>query len=293
MINNPYSIAYDPTRQEILVPSCVQHPRIAAFARMADSDAAATRVIQGQNTHLNRTVHMIKYNELHDEIVVNSNIGQAVLTYRGGAEGDEAPIRVIQGPKTLLIDPVSLAIDQLHDEIFVFQRGPASRYVVVFDRMAQGDVAPKRVLNATADHGALDAIHNLLVLPGRNELLLFDRTAEGDAQPRARIKGVRSRAIEVYPPAGKIIVNVPGGGEDAIGGDFVGVWSIDAKGDAGPEWTVGKGILKQMRGLTLDPANKTVIVSDKYYNGVLTFALPEMFTAADQRSRVGEAIPLQ
>ena len=73
---------------------------------------------------------------------------------------------------------------------------------------------------------------------------------------------------------------MPGGGEDAIGGDFVGVWSIDAKGDAAPEWTVGKGILKQMRGLTLDPANKTVIVSDKYYNGVLTFALPEMFTVA-------------
>ena len=52
------------------------------------------------------------------------------------------------------------------------------------------------------------------------------------------------------------------------------------------EWTLGKGVFRQMRGLTLDPANKTVIVSDKYWNGVLTFALPEMYTAvADLRTR--------
>jgi DNA-binding beta-propeller fold protein YncE len=299
LINNPYAIAYDPTRQQILVPSCVQHPRIAAFARMADTDAAATRVIQGQNTLLNRTVHGIKYNEIHDEIVVNSNIGQAVLTYRGGAEGDEAPIRVIQGPSTQLVDPVSVAIDQVHDEIFVFQRGPASRKVLVFERTAKGDAAPKRVLNVNAGHGAVDPIHNLLILPGGGGLLVFDRIASGDAQPRSKITGPNAglrnaRAIEVYPPTGKIIVNVGGGGEDVLGGDYVGVWSIEADGDVRPEWTIGKGILKQMRGLTLDPANRTVMVSDKYYNGVLTFALPEMFAAvADERVRMGVPIPVQ
>lgn len=299
LINNPYSIAYDPTRQQILVPSCVQHPRIAAFARMADADAAATRVIQGQKTFLNRTVHGIKYNEVHDEIVVNSNIGQAVLTYRGGAEGDEAPIRIIQGPSTQLVDPVSVAIDQVHDEIFVFQRGPASRKVLVFERTAAGDAAPKRVLNVNAGHGAVDPIHNLLILPGGGGLLIFDRTASGDAKPRRTITGpnagLRSaRAIEIYPPTGKIIVNVGGGGEDVVGGDFVGVWSIHADGDVAPEWTIGKGILMQMRGLTLDPANRTVMVSDKYYNGVLTFALPEMYAAVgDERARRGVDIPIQ
>jgi hypothetical protein len=234
----------------------------------------------------------VTYNEIHDEIVVDSNIGQAIVTYRGGANGDEAPIRYIQGPKTGLIDPVSVAIDQIHDEIFAFQRGPASRSVLVFDRTAQGDVAPKRVLNVNAGHGAVDPVNNLLILPGRGGLQIFDRTAQGDAQPKATIGGPKSglrgaRAIEIYPPTRKIVVNAGGGGEDSVGGDYVGVWSLDANGDVPPEWTVGKGILKQMRGLTLDPANKTVIVSDKYYNGVLTFALPEMFTAvAAQRTRL-------
>jgi hypothetical protein len=31
------------------------------------------------------------------------------------------------------------------------------------------------------------------------------------------------------------------------------------------------------RGLTLDPKKKTVIVSDKYLNAVLTFSLPEIY----------------
>jgi DNA-binding beta-propeller fold protein YncE len=284
MISNPYAIAYDPTREEVLVPSCVQHPRIAAFARLADKNAAATRTIQGQKTLLNRTVHGIAYDAIHDEIVVNSNIGQAVLTYRGGADGDEAPIRIIQGPRTLLRDPVSVALDAVHDEIFVFQRGPASEMVLVFDRAARGDVAPKRVLNASAGHGAVDPVHNLLVLPGEGGFLIFDRTAEGRAQPKAKINGPKSgargaRAIVVHAQTGKIVANISSGGEDAMGG-YVGVWSLHASGDVPPEWTIGKGILQQVRGLTLDPANKSVLVSDKYYNGVLTFALPEMFEAA-------------
>jgi hypothetical protein len=267
----------------------VQHPRIAAFASLADANAGANRIIQGPNTFLNRTVHGIGYNEVHDEIVVNSNIGQAVVTYRGGASGDEAPIRIIQGSKTGLVDPVAVAVDQIHDEIFVFQRGPASRSVLVFDRMAQGDVAPKRVLNVSAGHGAVDPIEDILILPGREGLLIFDRTAEGDAKPKRTIGGPKGglrggRAIEIYHPTRKIVVNVGGGGEDSVGGDHVGVWSLDANGDVPPEWTVGKGILKQMRGLTLDPAHKTIIVSDKMYNGVLTFALPEMFSAGPPQS---------
>lgn len=36
-------------------------------------------------------------------------------------------------------------------------------------------------------------------------------------------------------------------------------------------------MLRQPRGLTLDPKNKTVIVSDKYLNGVLTYSFPELF----------------
>ena len=50
--------------------------------------------------------------------------------------------------------------------------------------------------------------------------------------------------------------------------------------DVAPRWTVAKGYLYMPRGLTLDPKKKTVIVSDKYMNSVMTFSLPELYNQA-------------
>ena len=58
---------------------------------------------------------------------------------------------------------------------------------------------------------------------------------------------------------------------------WIGVWNQDDEGDVPPRYTIAKGHLYMPRGLTLDPKKKTVIVSDKYTNAVLTFSLPELF----------------
>jgi DNA-binding beta-propeller fold protein YncE len=276
-INNPFAIVYDSRREEVLVPNCVQHPRIAAFPAIADKSALPVRTIEGQNTRLNRTVHSIGYDEVHDEIVVQSNIGQAILTFRGGANGDEAPIRIIQGPKTRLRDPEKVAVDPVHNEIFVINM-TIDDEMLVFDRLAQGDVAPKRVLKGPdtmlgAGNLAVDPLHDLLIVTG-NGTLIFDRKAEGNTKPLRRItRG--GGAVRVYPPTGMIISNV----RDRENGPYTAVWSINDSGDAPPRWTVGKGMLKETRGVTVDPKNKTIIVSDKLLAGVLTYSLPEMFRA--------------
>jgi hypothetical protein len=57
----------------------------------------------------------------------------------------------------------------------------------------------------------------------------------------------------------------------------VGVWDQDDSGDVAPLWTIAKGYLYMPRGLTFDSKKKTVIVSDKYMNSVMTFSLPELF----------------
>ena len=44
MISNPFAVAYDTKREEILVTSCVAHPRIAAFPRTADKNALPVRI---------------------------------------------------------------------------------------------------------------------------------------------------------------------------------------------------------------------------------------------------------
>ena len=294
LISDPYMIAFDGKRDEVLVPNCVAQPWIAAYSTSADKNAVPKRIIQGQNTKLNRTVHAIAYDDIHDEIIVQSNIGQAVLTFRGGANGNEAPIRVIQGPKTLLRDPQSLFIDPVNNEIYVLNMGTDDT-LLVYDRLAQGDVAPKRVLKSRAaigGVGAADPVSNLIFLAGYNAdgIYVYDRTAQGTAQPLRIIGGGpvsglrRPGRIVVHSPTRSIVVtSAQGQGSrdpatmNLVPDLWIGVWNQDDEGDVPPRYTLAKGHLYMPRGLTLDPKKKTVIVSDKYTNSVLTFSLPELF----------------
>jgi DNA-binding beta-propeller fold protein YncE len=300
MISNPFGVAYDTKRDEILVTSCVGHPRIGAFERTANGNILPVRMIQGANSKTNRTMHAIAYDEIHDEIVVPSRAGQAIMTFRGAANGDEAPIRIIQGPKTGLRQFDKIAIDPVNNEVMaVFGNS-----VVIFNRTDNGDVAPKRVLNPPgirANHARVDPIHNLLLVAGGDSIWLFDRLAQGrDAKPIGIIGGGPKSGLRVgngmaiYPPTGKILINVPGGDDEgrneteaftpeqlASDKSFVGVWSIDDRGDVPPMYTIAgpQGKLRQPRGLTVDSKNKTVIVADKYLNAVFTYSFPELFEA--------------
>lgn len=94
----------------------------------------------------------------------------SVVVFSSTAQGDVAPIRIIQGSKTQLRDPEKLAVDPIHDEIFV-KNMSIDDEILVFDRRAQGDVAPKRVLKGPdtrlgASVLAVDPINNLLLVGG-------------------------------------------------------------------------------------------------------------------------------
>lgn len=68
-------------------------------------------------------------------------------------------------------------------------------------------------------------------------------------------------------------------GELGTEDSYFGVWSLRQPGDTPPRWKFGgpHGIIRQPRGVTLDPAHKNVIVTDKRVNAVLTWYFPEMF----------------
>lgn len=275
------------------------HPQIAAFAREAKDNATAKRKVEGQSTLLSRTMHAISYDDIHDEFVVPQPFGHAILTFKGGATGEEAPLRVIQGPHTRLAGSSTLSIDPANNEILV----PEGGSILVFPREGQGDVAPIRVLQPDVPKGrpqraAVDPVRNLLVVaiqkgeggskdPENVELLIFDRTAAGKVKPKWVIGGPHTALtsifqMQTYPPRGEIIAVIPGpesGEEMATETACVGVWNIDDKGDVPPRWTIGGpyGTLRKPRGVALDPKNKAVIVSDKFLNSVLTFHFPEIF----------------
>ena len=267
------------------------HPQVAAFARLADGKAVPNRKIEGQSTLLTRTMHAIEYDEIHDEIVLPNQFAQAILTFRGSASGEEPPIRVIQGSNTQLQENDRLAVDPVHNEIFV----PEQDRVLVFPRDANGNVAPIRVIYGPdtqlgATKVAVDPVNDLLIVAGSYggrgaHLLIFNRTADGNTKPLRVIRGPKTmltnpKGPRVYSPGGWILVAEDGEEEPDV--SFVGVWSIQDEGDVPPRWTIGgpHGTLVKPRGVALDPRNQAVIVSDKGLNAVLTYHVPELFRGA-------------
>jgi DNA-binding beta-propeller fold protein YncE len=283
------AVTFDGKRSELLVPNCVNHPQIAAFARLAVEDTPPLRKLEGQGTLLGRTMHDLAFDAIHDEIVVTNPFAQAILTFRGGAEGEEAPIRVIQGVRTRLNEARAMdkvAIDPVHNEIFITT---GADNVLVFAREANGDVPPIRVLGGPdtligeRPTVRVDPVRNLLFVAGQGGLLVFDRMASGNARPRV-IEGPRSgHQFELYSPSGLIITHRSG----ALEG-----WSIEeglqaaaangnGRGALRPLWAIATPRFAPERmagtGIALDPAHKEVIASTGAGNTIFTFSIPEAF----------------
>ena len=175
-------------------------------------------------TRLSRTTHGIAYDTTHDEIVAPNPLAAAVVIFRGGASGEEAPIRTIQGARSGLSRPETVAVDEKNDELFVGD--PGDRRVLVYKRDADGDAKPLRTIQGPKTKllqvvgVAVDPNRDVLVvssysrLPGGvTGLLIFGRTDDGDVAPRRVIAGPRSgitrlRQIALDPETGKIYAAV-------------------------------------------------------------------------------------
>src|SRR5215831_7800366 len=175
-------------------------------------------------THLSRTTHGIAYDATNDEIVAPNPLAAAIVTFRGGATGAEAPTRTIQGARTGLSRPETVAVDEKHDELFVGD--PGDRRVLVYRRDADGDAKPLRTIQGPNTKLlqivgiAVDPKRDLLVvstysrLPGGvTGLLIFKRTDQGNIAPQRVIAGRKSgitrlRQIALDPETGRIFAAV-------------------------------------------------------------------------------------
>jgi hypothetical protein len=262
----------------------VAHPQIAAFARLANGGAKPVRALAGQNTTFTRTIHDMAYDAVRDEILVMGFYNFAILTFRGDANGDVAPVRTIMGPKTQIVNPQAVSVDGVHGEIFVPQNGR----VLVFSTAATGDVAPIRILEGVNPRRVtIDPVHNFLIVSGGRGISIFDRMASGKTPPLRVITGPGTEdaaLMTVNPENGMIFAVVRPEGEDDLLGrfsldDYVGVWSVFDEGNVPPRFTIGGPnlLLKDGRGIAIDVKNKDVMVSDKTLNAVLRFHVPEAF----------------
>ena len=296
----------------------MSQPRIATFARLANGSVAPTRIITGQTTRLGRTIHGIAYNAVRDEIVTVNPLAAAILSFRGGASGDEAPLRVIQGSNTHLILPHAASVDPQNKEIIV---GDRESQIVVFSDAANGNVAPVRLLRgpktklAFVVGTAVDPVRNLLLVantgPGSIGILIFNRTDTGDVAPKGMISGPKTGITypwevrvagdkifvggtnsdyampydrgENHPRAALTKVPLSPWRSDTLG--FIGVWNITDMGDVPPRAVIRGPVsgLVHPTGVALDPEHGEVMASDSVRNGVFTFLVPDLFKPSNER----------
>ncbi len=273
------------------------------------------RSIGGEVTGLTRGTHDIRYDAVHDEILLTAPQSDALLVFRGNANGAERPIRIIQGDKTRCCSD-RLDVDPVHNEIFV----PSGNAVLVFDREANGNVAPIRVLEGpntriAATGGtstlAVDPVHDILAvgtsrrIPALKKsdatILFFKRTDSGDVAPMGEIYipdlprpafagtenqgmdgGQAITQMQMYPDKGWVIATLPGGDHswEVEGFDpYIGVWSINDRGTVPPRWKFGgkKSTLMRPRGVILVPRSKEIVVVDMRQNALFSYFMPEIF----------------
>lgn len=119
----------------------------------------------------------------------------SINIYARGASGNTAPLRVIQGPRTQLNWPTTLAVHEARGEIFV--ANDADDSVLVFRVTDNGDVAPTRVIQGPRTQVqnptgiAVDPTNNELWVAnmGKYTLTVFPITANGDVAPLRQIRG--------------------------------------------------------------------------------------------------------
>ena len=223
-----WGIAFAPKRDVMALS--VQTPNMfVVFKREAKKFDAPIRSVRGAKTQM-ADPHGIYFDETHNEVVVanhgNFRPGELITSYTaydaresrqeraggdkldenargrflpssvtvfdGDANGDVAPLRVIQGPLSQIDWPMGIAVDEAHDEIIVANNGDNS--ILVFPRTASGDVPPKRAIRGPltgvkGPMGVAIAKDEIYVANfGDHTALVFPRLAGGNVRPRRIIR---------------------------------------------------------------------------------------------------------
>ena len=186
------------------------------FSREAEGNVPATRELHTGSDARGRGFAVDSEN---NELFIASQHNSAVAVWPKYAEGDEPPIRLLQGDRTRLANPAGMALDMNRDLLYVANHGQTS------SRPTDRPNPDNRPL------GNRDAV------PGSGRFLppsvnVYHRTASGDTPPVRVIEGPKAllnwpAAIAIDGSNGELFV-----ANDI--GDSVLVFAPDAEGDVAP-----------------------------------------------------------
>ncbi|MDE2485307.1 MAG: hypothetical protein KGL32_08720, partial [candidate division NC10 bacterium] len=165
-LGSPQAVVVDPVNNELLV---VNTNSITVYPRTASGNTAPLRTLQGAATGLNSPSALF-VDLVNNELVVSNSanplglspVRSSIRVYARTADGNTAPLRVLRSPE--LVGPLGLAVDTVDNELLVVKNlhatvfGPSSpscsisidAAVLVFPRVASGDICPLRTLEGNA-----------------------------------------------------------------------------------------------------------------------------------------------
>jgi len=200
----------DPETNELFVT--LQHPpKVAVWRRTASGNDTPVRVLSGPRTYLHDThgialdfkrklMFVGSWGNSSDPDVAGSGhiYPPSINVYPIDASGDAAPLRIIEGPRTLLDWPGAITLDPDTGNLWV--ANDVGGNILVFKGTDQGDVAPTQIIEGEKtglSHPAgiaFDAKNREVWVSnmGNSSAAAFSPTANGDVAP---IRTIRSAPL--------------------------------------------------------------------------------------------------
>lgn len=183
-------------------------PQVAVYSKTASGDARPIRLIEGPKTRFsdvhgiaidtkNKLLYVNNWGNVSDYKVAGSGHFEppSISVYPTTADGDTAPLRVIQGAKTQLDWPGAMSVDPDTGDLYV--ANDMGQSILVFRRTDRGDVAPARVVKGPRTHLSypagvfVDARNKELWASnlGNSTATVYPLTSDGDVAPLRMIRG--------------------------------------------------------------------------------------------------------
>jgi len=265
-----HGIAYDNIHDEIVIPVALGGA-VLVFRADASGEVPPVRIIQGTRTRLVRP-HTVAVDPVNNEILTADPSSRAIFVFDRLSNGNVSPKRVISGEQTGLLDIVGLDVDPIRNVIVASSRkGNGDKVgLFVFDRLANGDVAPKQFIGGP--NSKLAHFRQVAIDRGTGNIFL--------AQQNTRMKQMEAYVLDKPREGFKAKDDdddddSDSGRLDQIG--FIAVYAPDDNGDIPPRAIIkGPGIrLAGAAGVALNVKKKEIITVGG--NGFQTFLLPDFF----------------
>jgi DNA-binding beta-propeller fold protein YncE len=219
---------------------------MTVFDRSARGDVSPTRKLATPQATFG-----IVADEESQELLMTVQNDHAVIVFKKAAKDEEAPVRLLQGPKTLMADPHGIALDPKAGLMYVTNWGTNADW-------RGRDVIGPRGPNWSSKGSIIPGTGKF----GSPSITVYRKDAHGDIAPLRVIQGPRTllnwpTSIAVHPDRGELFV-----ANDT--GDSVTVYRADATGDAAPIRVIKgpRSMVKNPLGVAVDLTNNELWVAN-------------------------------